>query len=253
MQFMDSINEQLKDLYIKKFSEGTPCFLQQLRERRRVKNKKEHPAYPLLLNINEENYHNADLRIMVFGQETNSWEHKVHSDIPINQSIDFVEQTVLTFMDHYSRFLNDKVNKKSKKSPFWNAHNKICKSLGDRNVEIVWNNIYKIGNELKNHNRPHSNIRQMENENFDVISNEIEILKPDVLIFFTGPDYDARVNKKFQINRTIEVSSTIPVRELAKFSLENKILSYRTYHPRYLQQKHKMDYLKFIINELKEI
>ena len=250
---MITLNDQLKDLYITKFSEGTPCFLQQLREKRRVENKKERPAYPLLIKINEENYLKADLRIMIFGQETNSWEHKVHSDIPINQSIDFVEQTVVTFMDHYGRFLNDKVNKKGKKSPFWNAHNKIVKKLGDRNIEIVWNNIYKIGNKSKNHNRPHSNIRQMENASFDVISNEIEILKPDVLIFFTGPDYEARVNKKFQINGTFEVSSRIPSRELAKFSLENKIQSYRTYHPRYLQQKHKMDYLNLIINELKEI
>jgi len=248
---MNTINEQLKELYITKFSEGTPCFLQQLREKRRLDNKKERPAYPLLLKINEENYHNADLRIMTFGQETNSWEHEVNSElIPIDQSIDFIEETVVTFMDHYNRFLNDKLTKKGKKSPFWNAHSKILKKLKNSKVEIVWNNIYKIGNKSKNHNKPHSNIRQMENASFDVISKEIEILKPDVLIFFTGPNYEKRVNKKFQINKMIEVSSDISKSELAKFFLENGILSYRTYHPNYLQRKKKMDYLKLITDEI---
>ena len=247
---MKTINDQLRDLYISKFSEGTPCFLQQLREKRRLDNTKEQPAYPLLLKINEENYRNADLRIMIFGQETNSWEHEVSSElIPMNQSIDFTEQTVNAFMDYYRLFLNNKLTQKGIKSPFWNAHNKIYENLTGRKVDIVWNNIYKIGNKLKDHNRPHESIRQMENASFDVISNEIEILKPDVLVFFTGPNYEARVNKKFHINETNEISG-VPIRELAKISIANEILAYRTYHPGYLQRK-ETDYLKLIINEFK--
>lgn len=250
---MKTINDQLKDLYISKFSEGAPCFLQYLREKRSLENKKEQPAYPLLLKINEENYRNADLRIMIFGQETNSWEHQVSKEpIPLNNSIDFAEQTVDTFMDHYNRFLNEKLTKKGIKSPFWNAHCKISKGLSKRKVEIVWNNVYKIGNRLKNHNQPHESIRKMENDSFDVISKEIEILQPDVLIFFTGPHYDPRVNKKFQIKEVCKLSSGISPDELAVLSLENKIPAYRTYHPRYLQQSKKLEYIKLIVEGIKE-
>jgi hypothetical protein len=249
---METINDQLKELYISKFTEGTPCFLQYLREKRCLENKKEQPAYPLLLKINEEKYHNADLRIMIFGQETNSWEQQVSKEpIPLNNSIDFTEQTVDTFMNFYNHFLNEKLTKKGIKSPFWNAHCKIQKGLSKKKVEIVWNNVYKIGNRLKNRNRPHENIRKMENASFDVISKEIEILKPDVLIFFTGPHYDPRVDKKFHIKEVNKLSSKISSDELALLSLENEIPAYRTYHPRYLQSK-KLRYINLIVDGINE-
>lgn len=78
------INKQLKDLYTSKFQQGNPCILQLLREMRRGENP---PAYPLLLKINEEKYNNADLKIMIMGQETDSWERQQKRPFtPIDQS-----------------------------------------------------------------------------------------------------------------------------------------------------------------------
>ena len=113
------------------------------------------PAYPLLLKVNEEQYDKADLKIMVFGQETNSWEHKICSTVtPINQSLEIVEATTCGFMDYYQEFLE----KWGINSPFWYSLKKIkgilSASLPDKTIEIVWNNIYKIGNKGKSANRP---------------------------------------------------------------------------------------------------
>jgi len=241
------LNEKLRELYIAKLSAGDPCFLQRLREQRRNIDKSAQPAYPLLIKLNEEkNYEKADLRIMVFGQETNRWETKVSDiEIPIQESINYVNETVDTFMNFYDEFFNST----NLRSPFWNAFKIIRQEM---NCEIVWNNIYKIGNRGKNLNRPHEKIRKFENDKFDVIQEEISILKPDVILFFTGRNYEARVNKKFAIGECASISE-YDNNQLAKLSISNGILAYRTYHPAYLTRQSKLkEYLKYIIADIKK-
>jgi len=245
----DKLNEKLRQLYIDKLSAGNPCLLQVLREQRRNTDKATQPAYPLLIKINEENYRNADLKIMVFGQETNGWETKVSDiEIPLQESIHHVDKTVDTFMNTYS----DYFNKTDLKSPFWNAFKNIRKLTRDMKCEIVWNNVYKIGNRGRNLNRPHETIRQIENDNFDVIQEEISILKPDIILFLTGPNYEARVNKKFGITGYHSISNH-ETNKLTRISISTEMLAYRTYHPNYLQL-HKLlkEYLKHIVTDIKK-
>ncbi len=97
-----NIIKELTNIYSDKLSFGEPCVLQQLREMRRSPNVNEQPAYPLLLKINEEALAKADLRIMIFGQETNSWETKVsNSAMLLEESKSIIESTVSAFMDFY--------------------------------------------------------------------------------------------------------------------------------------------------------
>ncbi len=242
------INKQLHTLYFSKLSTGFPCILQQFRQMRRGENP---PAYPLLLKVNEEQYDKADLKIMVFGQETNSWEHKICSTVtPINQSLEIVEATTCGFMDYYQEFLE----KWGINSPFWYSLKKIkgilSASLPDKTIEIVWNNIYKIGNKGKSANRPSKSIRDFENEHFNVIQAEVDILKPNVILFFTGPNYENRVKKIFPIISSAPLISNIKEKELSKYQLENCILAYRTYHPNHLQLNKKWGYVEAICNDL---
>jgi hypothetical protein len=245
----NKLNEKLKQLYIDKLSAGNPCILQLLREQRRNADKSTQPAYPLLIKINEERYKNADLKIMVFGQETNGWETKVSKiQIPIQDSCYHVAETVNAFMDNYFNFRN----KKDYNSPFLNTFKTISELAGELNCELVWNNIYKIGNRERNKNRPNKVIRELENIHFDVIQEEISILKPDVILFLTGPNYDARVNKKFEITGYHSISNQ-ETRKLAKISISVEMLAYRTYHPGYLRRQSKLDeYLKHIIADVKK-
>ena len=241
------INEQLYALYSNKLNSGFPCVLQQLRQMRREDNP---PAYPLLLKVDEERYNNADLKIMVFGQETNGWEHRVCSTVtPIDQSSEIIDATVKTFMDYYRVFLDGwGIN-----SPFWHYMKKVKEilsaSLPSETIEIVWNNIYKIGNKEKSRNRPVKSIRDFENEYFNVIQNEVNILKPDVIIFFTGPNYENRVKKIFPVVSSVPLIYSIRQEELSKFQLENNILAYRTYHPNYLQLNKKAEYIEYLCSD----
>ncbi|WP_010665266.1 uracil-DNA glycosylase family protein [Marinilabilia salmonicolor] len=249
---MNSINNRLKDLYMNRFSTGEPCFLQILREKRRALNRNQHPAYPFLLKVNEEKDNNSKCKIIVFGQETNSWEHKVNdSIIPINRSSEFVAKTVDTFMDFYHDFMSLKVNKNGKKSPFWRTLTKINTEFEASHIEILWNNIYKLGNKQKRKNKPVKSIRELENKYFNVINEELEIIKPKYLIFLTGPNYESRLEKTIKVKKKWQVTPEIPIRELAKFKLVNGLTAYRTYHPNYLHYNKKNNHIDLIIKEIK--
>lgn len=241
-------NKLLKTLYTSKFQQGTPCILQLLREMRRGENP---PAYPLLLKVNEEIHYKADLKIMIMGQETDSWERQQKRPFtPIDQSSKIVASTVDDFMDTYQTFLNEW----GKNSPFWhyikNINSSLNRLLPGKTIEIIWNNIYKIGNKEKGKNRPTNIIRSFENEHFNVIEEEVNILKPDIIIFFTGPNYEKRVEKIFPITSSIPLVSSINERELAKFQLSNGITAYRTYHPAYLKRTHKQQYCNYICRDI---
>lgn len=242
------INSKLRQLYIDTFSTESPCVLQLLRNKRRTP---EVPAYPLLIKVNEEALAKADIKIMIFGQETNSWEQKVSEKvIPIEESGMFVDKTVDVFMNYYKDFLAKKINENSKRSPFWDFHYQLKNNkFSTKQVELIWNNIYKIGNFEKRKNRPSSSIREFENKYFDIIQQEVNIIKPNLIVFFTGPKYDGRLTKKFEVINKHSLKSDIPSKELAKLDLGIGIPAYRTYHPHYLRRQKKTDYIDIIIDD----
>lgn len=250
------INSKLRSLYKSRFSEGEPCFLKELRERRRSSNEKERPAYPLLIGIDENRYMTSNIKIMIFGQETNSWERgTVEEFTPIEKSHEITDKTIDIFMNQYLCFFNKKMTQKGIDSPFWNTIKKINKELTKSKLDtyIIWNNIYKIGNKSKDKNRPNENIRKFENARFKkVIDEEIDILKPDLIILLTGPDYEKRVIKILPILEEKQIHEKIETNELAYFSLESGILAYRTYHPNHLNFKKKNRYINYILDEIKK-
>lgn len=241
-------NNLLKKLYINRLQQGAPCVLQLLREMRRGETP---PSYPLLLKINEDEHYKADLKIMIMGQETDSWERQQKRPFsPIDQSSKIVASTVDDFMDTYRTFLD----KWGKNSPFWHYIKDIDKTLHHKlpgkTIEIIWNNIYKIGNKEKGKNRPTDVIRSFENKHLNVIEEEVNILRPDIIIFFTGPNYEKRVEKIFPITLSTPLVPSINERELAKFQLSNGITAYRTYHPAYLHRNNKAEYRDYICKDI---
>jgi hypothetical protein len=80
-------------------------------------------------------------------------------------------------------------------------------------------------------------------EKFDVISNEIEILQPDIILFLSGPNYDENINCSIKDLKFNQFVSRYSQRELAKIDYKEFKNIYRTYHPQYL-------YRKSIINDI---
>lgn len=198
------------------------------------------PTNPLLLYIDdEENYETADIRLMIFGQETNGWYDE--------QGVSIIEVQNL-----YDKFFN-KGECWSYGGQFWNGIKRFVTSLQkkypDKRIRVIWNNIVKIGKEGAK-GMPPNYIYDIEKEFFKVIPKEIEILKPNIVVFFTGPKYDQIIEHNFGILK-YEALPNSTERQLSRVRLKNVEFAYRTYHPNYLWRNDIDDYFDTLIEDIK--
>ena len=232
---MLSINERLKSLYLSKWDN----LLTELYKIDDDENKIG-AAYPILLSVNEDKLKEASLKIMFFGQEPNVWD---------------ASETVEGLMKYYRQFVccDSDFNVK-RRGHFWNGVKKIIKLIqNERDEEVIYpiyNNVIKVG-KINGPGRPPEYTYKVEREYFNVILEEISILKPDICIFFTGPHYDDVISDIFG---RLDYIPLLPFsnRELAKLNIPNVSLSIRTYHPRYLYGNSIEDYFDCILLQIQK-
>jgi hypothetical protein len=230
---MDSINKQLYDLYFPKWGAVSSA----LQEIANVDNPPE-PTNPLLLYIDkEEEWINAEIRVMVFGQETRDWE-------------DWPDKSIEHLCDVYNRFFNQN---HGKNSHFWNGLNRFKSILNtkypNKQIGYVWNNIIKVG-KCNEAGRPPQSIYEVEREYFHVIPDEVKILNPNIILFLTGHHYDDVIRDNFG---EITYSAIHPYEKnhLAKILIPEVDFTFRTYHPKYLYIHRNIDnYFNAIANEI---
>lgn len=193
------------------------------------------PTNPLLLYINGkeegvEDYSEADIRVMVFGQETNGW----WTDLPEADSVTDIQMLIDKYDEGFNTgdiFLL--------KTPFWNGFDKFRQMLGEKypgkKIRYVWNNIVKIG-KANGKGCPPDCIYNIEREYFPVIAEEIKIIKPNVILFLTGPDYDSKIADNFG-QLQYSAIPPFPERELAKVSIPDVGFAFRMYHPNYFRYR----------------
>ena len=114
---------------------------------------------------------------------------------------------------------------------------------------FIWNNIIKAGKQGKG--RPHNEILEIERKYFNVIKKEIEIINPNIIIFFTGPYYDDVLKKVFPEIKISKIDN-FPERRLAKISVSSNCIAYRTYHPNFLWRNNIDRYINTIIADIKK-
>jgi hypothetical protein len=215
------LNQQLYDLYKKYW----PAMLSSL-EGNNLSN-------PLLLKISdEEKYQKADLKVMVFGQETNTWEGGLGT-----KSIDELLGTYARFFGGGKCFRYG--------GAFWNAVKDysagIREANPDRSVEFVWNNIIKLG-KADSKGAPKKSLVYAQKEVFPVIKEELAILEPDLILFFTGPRYDQYLKAEWPDLTWHELTQE-PARKLALLESESlRGQAFRTYHPNYIYRQGKPFY-----------
>ena len=133
------------------------------------------PSNPLLLKVNENELENADIKVMIFGQETLGW-HRFGTPL-------------LEEMDSYEKYYYN--TKKTNK--FWshgvdffkNNLTEYYKEKG-KTVTYLWNNISKMGRYQDNVGVP-KNIRDLERQYFhSIVKEEVKIINPDIIVFLTG-------------------------------------------------------------------
>lgn len=183
------------------------------------------PTGPLLLwpYHDDTEYENAEVRVMIFGQETNGWSGIFNPDAPAAEEVSRIQQ------DIYDDFYNEEAL--HYRSAFWNGFRLFTRMLNaaypNKNIKYAWNNIIKIG---KDHakNRPPQYIYDVEMSCFNVVQDEIDILKPQILIFLTGPNYDKNIIDKFPNARMSPLDDNI-----MNLDIPNVDFAFRTYHPQF--------------------
>lgn len=210
---MNELNKELEKLYLSK-TDGIFKMYKELNG-----SGYDDFSYPLLLHVWEEEYSKAPVKLMIIGQETNGWGAKLETS-----------DDVISSMQNYKDFnLGRNYN-----STFWQWARKINQMMGNPDTNcFVWNNILKFGKD-SDKGCPVWQVTEHENKYFNVISDEIAILKPDVCIFLTGPSYDNYIRLKFPDVEFDNFGGYKLINEVAQLKSKNlPVHSYRTYHPGY--------------------
>ena len=193
--------------------------------------------------VDESWWTDADLKVMVFGQEPLNWPMPILDDGSQVQSDDFVELYQRFYSDNYKGeyFLTDSDNHLAKNKFFSMGFNGIMSGIkdfvlgeqySDKKVAYLWNNISKLS--VGGRKGVDSGIHDLEIEYFHVIPQEIEILKPDVLIFLTGPGqhpYYSYIQDNFNVKGSPIPLAGNDIDAVAKLDIEGISLAYKTYHP----------------------
>ncbi|WP_395734598.1 hypothetical protein [Prosthecobacter sp.] len=178
------------------------------------------PANPQLIRVPDD-YETSKLKVAYFGQETNGWEGP------------FAETKGV---DHLQQVYHDFVNIKSFEygGQYWNGVKSFQNAFLelDSSSRFTANNLVKIGKAWDRGSPPESVI-DWQSHWFEVIREELKILKPDVIIFLSGPNYDRHIETIFG-KVTFEAVNARPARELSRVVAEGLPRnSFRTYHPNY--------------------
>ena len=182
---------------------------------------------PLAINSNvvRGNYFNSDMKILFVGKENNGWFGLNEREKSGINNISNKDEYLHGLLDLYNRFnLGENY-----RTPIFSYMDILIDKLRDKkiNTGILWSNLLRIdcGNDLKDE------IFGIDNN--VILRKEIELLKPDVVLFVTGPNYDKYLGDTFSNIRKIHFEN----KSIKEFCiLEHEILpkkSFRIYHPNY--------------------
>lgn len=256
------LNDRLKSLYASKWKDICHA-LQAVKESEQNATK---PSYPFLLSLtrwendepDESWYADAGLKVMVFGQETNSWfgacddfgtppSPVFNPDVAMEAVMGIYENFYATYYQPSGFSYNG-----ARYGTFHYGLNRFMSLLNtrfpDQSIAYLWNNIVKIGR-AKSVGFCGKDIYEVQKLHFRVIEEEIDILKPDLILFLTG-NYDNHIQDYWN-DVKFTALSPFAVNEAASVSLPGvKIPAYRTNHPSArLPKEEKEARLEAIVND----
>jgi len=175
----------------------------------------------LLLNPPEQ-YERQRTRLLVIGQQTNSW----YNDwVREKRGTEAIDKLMEIYRDVFRLGL-------IVGTTFWQAVRSLERRLGVEAGAILWSNLNKVD---ENRARPSKDIENRILQVFPVLEQEINLAKPDVVVFFTGPEYEQLLTSAFR--GADRVGAGLDLKVLARVrhrSLPAK--TFRTYHPNYLRR-----------------
>lgn len=207
-------------------------------------------AEPFFTSINECQKEN--LLIMFVGQETNGWgdyQEFISGGMNIAESQRYVREFIKNSIEK-----RDPQLKYEKKIPlydahaFWNFIRSVYDSVNKR-INVIWTELDKIHYKCKDYKGEDVKCitlwekdeerlnKTFGNEQKTMLEYEIEILKPDLIVFLTGPSYAKSMKSALHNNDLKKPKLDVVVQE---FSVLNTICLW-TYHPNYLNRANLWD------------
>ena len=129
-----------------------------------------------------------------------------------------------------------------------------------KRVSMIWNEISKLSaRTAKGGGAVSVEAHGIEKNFFHVIPDEVEILKPDILIFFIGPGmennkYYNYILENFKLNGKPNPLPNLPTGEdVIKLPIEGVKFAYKTYHPGYAPKEANTFHWKLYDAILKDI
>jgi hypothetical protein len=198
-------------------------------------------SQPLLLDLDAHGYLSAPTRLLVVGQQTNGWTKKPWGSPLGPEPIGYL-------CAEYREF---QVGKDYYASPFWAAAHQLHRELnpGSPDGAFIWSNVLKLD---EGKGRPGADVEQRLLSHFDVVPAECRIAEPEVVVFFTGPEYDDVLRVAFPGLQFVPIPG-VEERLLARLvhpGLPRR--SFRTYHPKYLRLRDRWDVIARMVQLARE-
>ncbi len=203
-----------------------------------IKNPNASISYPFFLGVSEK-YENATKRIMIVGQETRGWTlYKPDWTLEDSQkwTIDY-----LNYQLHYDDSLRERFGRRNS-SPFWS----FFKQFSNDDIVPCWNNIDKAQRYFDGKTMSLTEEiefalnKSLPNSNKTLFQMEIDITKPDVIVFITGPCYyatmEAAMNLEKDSLKNVGLSYNHGCVDITN-TVNLGVPTYWTYHPRHIASK----------------
>ncbi|HWI50619.1 MAG TPA: hypothetical protein VNT01_00580 [Symbiobacteriaceae bacterium] len=196
----------------------------------------ERVSNPLLVEA-QPGYGAVQTRLMVVGQQTFGWEGALGQGV----GDDPVGRLMQAYRDY-------RVGANWRSTPFWQAAYELYGLLNPAGPDegFIWSNLIKVD---QGGYRPEPEVEVAARRLFGVLPDEVAILEPDVVAFFTGPGYD-RVLRRLFPGVVLFPCEGYDVEDLAR--VVHPLLparTYRTHHPRTLRMNHKWAVVEAIAAE----
>jgi hypothetical protein len=169
---------------------------------------------PLLMD--PISYFNQQPKLLVIGQETGGW-------------LDDYEDIEAQFKNYREFNLGDKWI-----GPFWNITRKVESALGIDRCSCAWTNLNRFDHDGE---PPTGEVLEAMPALDFLLREEIEILRPDICIFYTNRKYDNRLASLYPDLQFSEIEG-LPPSHFARLAHPNlPVSTIRTPHPRTIRIK----------------
>ncbi|MCK4663745.1 MAG: hypothetical protein KAT68_12815 [Bacteroidales bacterium] len=190
------------------------------------------------LKVKNGNVSNKKHTLLFIGQQTKGWLNRdERKNLDIRKKTEYLKALRKLYIEFN---YGDRLEGQKYNGYLWQFQRPLIETVNEKNKDsfgLLWSNLMRIDeNQDKIDNK--NTIEKIAYKNNEILKKEIEIIRPDAIVFVTGCYYDWLLKKTFKDLTFYETDNKdLNLKKLAilKSNFLPK-LTFRTYHPRPLYQ-----------------